>query len=186
MALGLPYTFTYVYLYSLQIQRKPTKEKKKLVKRFSALRMCATKTYGLISSYLSEKWVLYHWASMFIPRTIYYIIWCFPNSHCNCACKKKQRFAFAVQLNAVSTHRHTQIRYQSTNPPWWKDAIWHNIFGISSGWTEYFQLLLCHCETFQQVMTSFPLRNYYHQVEQSIDAKSRWKWSAQHHQFVLK
>lgn len=128
MALGLPYTFTYVYLYSLQIQRKPTKEKKKLVKRFSALRMCATKTYGLISSYLSEKWVLYHWASMFIPRTIYYIIWCFPNSHCNCACKKKQRFAFAVQLNAVSTHRHTQIRYQSTNPPWWKDAIWHNRF----------------------------------------------------------
>lgn len=79
--------YVYVYIYIHYKFKENRHEEKKLVKRFSALRMCATKTYGLISSSLSEKCLC---------------IICFPSSLCNCV--KKQRFAFAVQLNAMSIH----------------------------------------------------------------------------------
>lgn len=53
MALGLPDTFTRIFIFITN--SKKTAEKRLCEEIFSTSDVCATKTYGLISSYLNEK-----------------------------------------------------------------------------------------------------------------------------------
>lgn len=158
MALGLPYT--YKYLYSLQIQRKPTREEIS-----STSDVCHEDIW--IDFIIC--WVRSEHST---PRTIYYII-CFPNSLCNCV---KTTVYFAVQLNAVNTHTLIQIRFMhwsitvkrcnmTQNRMTQSHLFWHFKWMSRIFIAAEFQLrfsLLWNIPT--EVMTSFPLRNYYHHL----------------------